>query len=46
MQNPVEVYDQMLHNQIGTCFATTFDKIAEYFEFRALDYRKADKIYR
>lgn len=36
----------MLSQKVGACFAKTFSKIAEYFEFEQLDYRKADKVYR
>eukprot|EP00347_Sterkiella_histriomuscorum_P019886 403339935 len=46
VKNPQDVYETMLHLKIGACFNSTYEKIANYFEFEALDYRRADKIYR
>jgi galactose-1-phosphate uridylyltransferase len=36
----------MLNYQIGSCYSKTYSKIADFFEFELLDFRKADKVYR
>jgi hypothetical protein len=36
----------MLESGIGERFAKTYSKIAEYYENKVMNYRKADKIYR
>ena len=46
MQKPGDVFDMMLANKVGACFAKTFISIADYYEKNLLDYRKADKIHR
>lgn len=46
MKKPEDVFDTMLDNKVGTCFANTYAKISEYYENELLDYRKADKIMR
>jgi hypothetical protein len=46
VKRPEDVFDIMLNENIGAVFAKTYNKIAEYFEFDLLDYRKADKVYR
>lgn len=46
VKKPEDVFDTMLNNKVGTCFAKTYANIAEYYEHQLLDYRKADKIMR
>ena len=46
VKKPEDVYDLMINQRVGACFSKTYSKIAEYFEFDLLDYRKADKVYR
>lgn len=46
MKNPTDIYDYMLEHKIGDSHASTYKEIGEYFEFKWLDYRMADKIYR
>ncbi len=40
------MYDILMSKGIGSEYAATYDKIAQYFEFEELNYRKADKIIR
>lgn len=46
MKKPQDVYDIILDKKIGACFSSTYEKIAQYFEFELLDYRRADKVLR
>ena len=46
MKSPSDVFDIMLANCVGACFAKTYSQIADYYEKELLDYRKADKVYR
>lgn len=40
------MYEIMLGKGVGNEYASTYDKIAAFFEFEELNYRKADKILR
>jgi hypothetical protein len=46
VKRPEDVYDMMLTLKVCGDYAKTYGKVAEYFEYEKLDYRKSDKVYR